>query len=153
MQIIQTALFKIVQAETGMVLYNKIEKQSGSENISMFKKLYVPLKVSDETILATYQEVDIDDFNFVIAPQTTYTKLQIRRACRTLGLEEKLDTVINSNATFQKDWQDAITIDLKDQVLTQALLNGNFTEQEIESIKEVIAGVGLSTNIDQPTQE
>lgn len=147
MKIIPTVLFKLVQAEEGKVIYNK------NDNSQMFKKLYIPLKVSDETILSTYQEVDSDDFQFVVAPEGTYTKLQIRRACRNLGIESKLDAVINSNQIFKKDWQDAMTIDLQDSVLTQALLNGNFTQEEIESIKDaIINGAGLM-DIDDSVQE
>jgi hypothetical protein len=38
--------------------------------------------------------------------------LQIRRACRTLGIEDKLNALLKSNEIFAADWADAQNIDL-----------------------------------------
>jgi len=67
--------------------------------------------------------------------KTVFTKLAIRRACRTLGLEGKLNTLLASSDVFRADWTDAQGIDLADPVLLQALQAGTFTEEEINSIK------------------
>lgn len=67
--------------------------------------------------------------------KTFFTKLQIRRTCRTLGLEGKLNALLASSDEFMSDWTDAQDIDLADPVLLQALQAGTFTENEINSIK------------------
>jgi hypothetical protein len=73
--------------------------------------------------------------------KTVFTKLQIRRAMRSLGIEDKLNTLLASNATFNADWTDAQAIDLADSVLSSALSSGGITATEIESIKLAIAGI------------
>jgi len=67
--------------------------------------------------------------------KTVFSKLAIRRACRTLGLEGKLNALLASSDEFMSDWTDAQDIDLSDPVLLQALQAGTFTEEEINSIK------------------
>lgn len=71
-------------------------------------------------------------------PQTIYTKLQIRRAMRSLGIEERLDALLASSATFAADWADAQEIDLADPVLMDALAAGGITDAEIEQIREAM---------------
>ena len=70
--------------------------------------------------------------------QTVFSKLAIRRAMRTLGIEEKLDSLLNASDTFRADWTDAQEIDLADPVLLAALASGGLTEQEISQIKSTI---------------
>lgn len=72
------------------------------------------------------------------APQTVFSKLAIRRAMRSLGIENKLDALLNASSTFKSDWTDAQEIDLADPVLLQALSAGGLTEKEIEDIKNAI---------------
>ena len=68
-----------------------------------------------------------------------FSKLCIRRACRQLGIEDKLDMIINSNDEFKKDWQDSNEINLLDPVFVQAIQqNGYITQQEINEIKHII---------------
>lgn len=134
MQIYTQQLFKMVEADQGKILYQK-----DGEEINIFKKIYVPLAFSDEKIYSLYSETTQDDFQFTVVKNTNiFTKLQIRRACRALGLEEKLNTLLQSNEIFAADWTDAQDIDLQDAVLKQALLMGNFSEQEIITIKGTI---------------
>lgn len=73
-----------------------------------------------------------------LIPQTIYTKLQIRRAMRSLGIEERLDALLASSATFAADWADAQEIDLADPVLMDALAAGGITDAEIEQIRGAI---------------
>lgn len=73
-----------------------------------------------------------------IPEKTTFTKLQIRRACRALELEQKLDELINYNAQFYRDWADAQQIDMNDELIQQAVQTGIFTAEEIQSIKDAI---------------
>lgn len=70
--------------------------------------------------------------------QTVFSKLAIRRAMRTLGIEAKLDALLNASDTFRADWTDAQDIDLADPVLLDALASGGLTAQEIEQIKSTI---------------
>lgn len=63
-----------------------------------------------------------------------FTKLAIRRACRTLGLENKLDALLESNSLFKKDWDDAQEIDLADSITSQALRTNAFTDSEYDGI-------------------
>lgn len=67
--------------------------------------------------------------------KTVFTKLAIRRTCRTLGLEGKLNALLEASDEFMSDWTDAQDIDLSDPVLLQALQAGTFTQDEINSIK------------------
>ena len=72
--------------------------------------------------------------------QTVFSKLAIRRAMRTLGIEGKLDSLLNASGTFRADWQDAQEIDLADPVLTSALVTGGITAEEILQIKSFMTG-------------
>lgn len=71
-------------------------------------------------------------------PRTVFTKLKIRRAMRSLGIEAKLDALLSASHDFAADWSDAQEIDLADPVLVQALTAGNITAEEIEAIREEI---------------
>ena len=73
--------------------------------------------------------------------QTVFSKLAIRRAMRTLGIESKLDAILTGSATFRADWTDAQEIDLADPVLTEALDAGAVTAEELAEIKKVAGGV------------
>ena len=70
--------------------------------------------------------------------QTVFSKLAVRRAMRTLGIEAKLDALLNASDTFRADWTDAQEIDLADPVLTAALSTGGISAEEISQIKALI---------------
>ena len=72
--------------------------------------------------------------------QTIFTKLAIRRAMRELGIEAKLDGLLNASAQFRSDWTDAQDIDLSDPVLIAALQAGSITAEEIAQIKRIAGG-------------
>lgn len=72
------------------------------------------------------------------APRTTFTKLEIRRACRTLELEDKLNGLLKSNEIFASDWADAQEIDLNDIMFMEAVEAGVFTDAEINQVKEYL---------------
>lgn len=134
MQIYTQQFYRIVEADQGKILYQQQDAEYG-----IFKKIYVPLTFTDEKIYSLYTEVAQDDFQLAVKEQlSVFSKLQIRRACRTLGIEDKLNALLKSNEIFAADWADAQNIDLQDEILKQALLLGNFTEQEIFAIKGAI---------------
>ena len=78
-------------------------------------------------------------------PRTIYTKLEIRRAMRSLGIEGKLNALLEGSPTFAADWQDAQEINLEDPVLVEALAAGSITQEEIEAIRHVIDEVESET--------
>ena len=84
-------------------------------------------------------ELADDGVNLIPAKQkerTVFAKLEIRRAMRSLGIEQKLDVLLSQNETFRKDWQDAREIDLNDEITKIALESGGITENEILKIRE-----------------
>ena len=84
-------------------------------------------------------ELAEDGVNLIPAKQkerTVFAKLEIRRAMRSLGIEDKLDALLAQNETFRKDWQDAREIDLNDEITKKALESGGITENEILKIRE-----------------
>ena len=69
------------------------------------------------------------------ASRTVFSKLQIRRAMRALGQEEKLDQIISGgSSTFAKDWNDAQDIDLNDPVFREALQQWEISQAELDQI-------------------
>ena len=84
-------------------------------------------------------ELADDGVNLIPATQkerTVFAKLEIRRAMRSLGIEQKLDVLLSQNETFRKDWLDAREIDLNDEITKKALESGGITENEIFKIRE-----------------
>lgn len=68
-----------------------------------------------------------------------FTKLQIRRAMRKLGVEDTLDSALSVSGIFAADWQDAQNIDLNDPIFSQAIssigVDENFLETVIQNIE------------------
>ena len=62
----------------------------------------------------------------------TATKLSIRRAMRELGIEDKLDNLLLDD-TFKKDWFDAVEIDLTDDLVLQALNQGQIDVEQVKA--------------------
>lgn len=73
-----------------------------------------------------------------IAPNSMFSKLQIRRAMRELGIENVLDQILANNEQFKKDWNDAQEIDLNDPLIQNAIQEGLISQEIIDSIKEVL---------------
>ena len=130
--------FKIVSADEGKLL---TEKDNAEYVVA--KMVYVPLAMDDADIQAKYTQVDESDFELKVQAEKQdgiYTKLEIRRACRELGIENKLNMLLEASADFKNDWADAQYVDLTDAVLLEALKEGAFTEAEIENIKAICNG-------------
>ena len=120
--------------------YYKIE--NGQIKDVTFPKISEEKRIELNHIKVEYDgavELAEDGVNLIPAKQkerTVFTKLEIRRAMRSLGIEEKLDTLLSQNETFRKDWQDAREIDLNDEITKIALESGGITENEIFKIRE-----------------
>lgn len=71
-------------------------------------------------------------------PKSIFTKLQIRRAMRQLGIEDKLNDILANNFQFYSDWNDAQEIDLNDSMMQTAIQEGYITQEIINAIREII---------------
>ena len=120
--------------------YYKIE--NGQIKDVTFPKISEEKRIELNHIKVEYDgavELADDGVNLIPATQkerTVFAKLEIRRAMRSLGIEEKLDDLLSQNETFRKDWQDAREIDLNDEITKKALESGGITENEIFKIRE-----------------
>ena len=120
--------------------YYKIE--NGQIKDVTFPKISEEKRIELNHIKVEYDgavELADDGVNLIPATQkerTVFAKLEIRRAMRSLGIEEKLDALLSQNETFRKDWQDAREIDLNDEITKKALESGGITENEILKIRE-----------------
>lgn len=74
---------------------------------------------------------------------TIFSKLEIRRACRELNIEDKLNTVLNYNDEIKSDWNDAQVIDLNDEMFKTAVSLGVFSVNQINEIKEYCNAITL----------
>lgn len=74
------------------------------------------------------------------APNTVFTKLQIRRAMRALGQESTLDAIISGQTDFAKDWADAQDIDLTDPGFISAIRQWEIPQSFIDQIIDQIEG-------------
>ena len=129
MNILSTEIYKEISAENGKLIKDMADN-------TVCRKVIFPVTISDDEINSRFMEIDANDF--IIKDGQTYSKLQIRRACRDLGIEYKLNGILNSNSLFAADWQDAQDIDLSDPVLLEALAAGTFTAADIENIKAAL---------------
>lgn len=73
-----------------------------------------------------------------VPQREVYTKLQIRRAMRNLGIENQLDNILQASPQFRNDWNDAQQIDLNDGMIANAIYEGYLTINMINAIKEEI---------------
>ena len=131
MNILNTETYKEISAENGKLIKDVADN-------SICRKVVLPARVTDDEINARFVEIDAD--NFIIKDGQTYSKLEIRRACRALGIETKLNALLEASADFKNDWADAQYVDLTDAVLLEALKAGKFTDEEIKEIKAICNG-------------
>ena len=131
---------KIIEApymieKNGKVIYgfNKNVDMMLADGYKFFEKQIIDYEIKNNEIVEKPQPAPIPQ-----PIQTEFSKLQIRRAMRKLGKEDKLDELIYSNYTFQNDWNDAQSIDLNDPMILSALASGLITQEDINAIKEVI---------------
>lgn len=73
-----------------------------------------------------------------IAPNSMFSKLQIRRAMRELGIENVLDQILENNEQFKKDWNDAQEIDLQDDMIQSAIQSGLISQSMVDQIKRIL---------------
>lgn len=130
MEILKLNLYQEITPAEGKIIKDTVEND-------LCKKITLPLTLTEEEILARFVEVDANDF-IIKASLKIYSKLAIRRACRELGIEYKLNGILNKNSLFASDWNDATEIDFTDPVLLEALKEGAFTEEEIQEIIQII---------------
>ena len=73
-----------------------------------------------------------------LIPRTIFTKLEIRRALRRLGLEDRLDEILNADSTLKKDWEDAQEIDINDEMIQEAIANGVISRELFDEVVEAL---------------
>lgn len=96
--------------------------------------------VTSDNFTIQIVETEIDDLEIKQAAaiaKNKFTKLQIRRAMRSLGIEAILDELL-TNEAFAKDWADAIEIDLSDPMTAQAM---NYVNVDINAVKIAISNL------------
>ena len=129
MNILTTETYKEITAADGKLIKDMADN-------TVCRKVIFPVTISEDEINSRFMEIDAD--NFIIKDGQKYSKLAIRRACRELGIEYKLNGILNTNSLFAADWHDATEIDLSDPVLLEALAGGAFTAQEITDLKNLM---------------
>lgn len=117
------------------------------------KKIYGYNKESNEKMLLAdgYKKFTFPAFCYIIRDgeivenetdpvqtKTIFTKLEIRRAMRQLGMEDTLNQILSGNSQFQNDWNDAQEIDLNDPIIQNAINSGLISQEIINSIKEIL---------------
>ena len=102
-------------------------KQDGYQK---FSKTIIDYEIKDGKIVKKERKPDLG--------RSTFTKLQIRRAMRQLGIENKLDNILDNNPQFKKDWNDAIEIDLNDQMIKDAIQAELIYQKDIDQIKNTL---------------
>lgn len=73
--------------------------------------------------------------------KTIFTKLQIRRAMRALNIEDQLDYILARDGKFQKDWTDALEIDLNDPMIQSVILEGWLSQDTVNRIKNYLNSI------------
>ena len=74
--------------------------------------------------------------------QTVFTQDKIRKAFKALGMESTLNVMLEmTEDTFSVYWGEADYIDLNDPRTKQALALASITDEQIQELKLVIAGL------------
>ena len=85
-------------------------------------------------------ELDMQHRRAEALARTQFTKIEIRTAFASLGIETTLDSLLESNPTFKTYWLEAQIIDLEYPLTVTAL--ASLTAEQIQTLK--LAAVGLS---------
>lgn len=59
-------------------------------------------------------------------PERLYAKLDIRRAMRSIGMEDALDAMLDSDPKYRKDWDTATVFTPSDPMYVKAFADLNF---------------------------
>ena len=86
----------------------------------------------------TIKDGQIIEKEFIPTIKTTFTKLEIRRAMRQLGIEDILDQILSENPQLRNDWNDAQEINLDDPLIQEAINNGLISQETLNSIKDFL---------------
>ena len=97
---------------------------------SNFTDIVPPLNVKCDWVNNEWV-IDTSIVQSVLDAMVYIEKLTIRRAMRSLGIEAALDAIL-TNEAFDKDWADAIEIDLNETMVQQALTQMGVDTDEIK---------------------
>ena len=130
---------KIIEApyiieRNGKTIYG-YNKPSNEEMLAAdgYNKFELPAsfyKIEDENIV----EMNLN----IPQEKNVFTKLEIRRAMRQLGIEDTLNYILSTNQQFKNDWNDAQEIDLTDPIIQDAITSGLISQETIDLIKGIL---------------
>lgn len=124
----------IIRGDLQIFGYNKDVDLMKQDGFTYYPKAAACYQIKDNAIVQIKVEQPIVEI------KRNYSKLQIRRACRALDLQHKLNKLINADEQFAADWADANQIDLDDVMFIKAIEYGLFEQQQIDAVKRYIGG-------------
>lgn len=77
--------------------------------------------------------------NYLNAGPVIFSKLDIRRALRSLNLQYILNNILESNTQFRNDWNDSTEINLNDPIFKKALVETGISEELLNKIIKTIS--------------
>jgi len=132
------APYNIVKGDQNIFGYNK-----ESNEAMLFEDGYVKFnKPIDNYTIVSGNIVEKSSIE-PISEQTVFNKLQIRRAMRALGIEDILNTILENNTQFRNDWNDAVEIDLNDEIIQGLISQGILTQEALEIVRATMLNGGV----------
>ena len=124
-----------VKATADRMGYTKVIEDAGGNVVCDTCMVVAPIEeMGFEEVEETLPAAPIEE----VIPRTIFTKLEIRRALRRLGLEDRLDEILNADSTLKKDWEDAQEIDINDEMIQEAILNGVISRELFDEVVEAL---------------
>lgn len=121
----------IIRGDLQIFGYNRNADLVKQDGYTYYPKKAVFYQIKDGAIVQIQVKQTVEK-------KRNYSKLQIRRACRALNLQDKLNKLINADEQFAADWADATQIDLDDVMFIKAIEVGLFEQQQIDVVKKHI---------------
>lgn len=122
----------IIRGDLQIFGYNRNADLMQQDGYTYYPKKAVFYQIKDDVIVQKKVEQPI------VEKKRNYSKLEIRRACRALNLQDKLNKLINADEQFAADWADATQIDLNDVMFIKAIEVRLFEQQQIDAVKHYI---------------
>lgn len=144
--LIKEAPYTLVKGTKRIIGYNQLsnEEMLIQDGYSYFPKQSFEYELKNGQIIEREIQENpqiISETPTVPEEKTTFTKLQIRRAMRALNIEDQLDYILSRDGKFQKDWNDALEIDLNDPMIESAILEGWLSQETINKIKNYLNNI------------
>lgn len=138
--LIKEAPYSIVKGTKRIIGYNQKnnEEMLLQDGFTYFPKQAFEYELQDGQIVEKQiVEPELPDA-IPSKEKTMFTKLQIRRAMRALNIEDQLDYILAKDGKFQKDWADALEIDLNDPMIQTIISEGLLSQETVNLIKNYL---------------